>query len=57
MLWILVLPFLTTVLAVIEIQSASFSQKTQFLLLVTLAALGLGMGELIDLAFFPSLRY
>lgn len=58
MLWVLVvLPVLTTLLAVIEIQSASFSQKTQFLLLVTLAALGLGMGEIIDLTFFPSLRY
>lgn len=58
MLWVLfVLPLLTTLLAVIEIQPASFSQKTQFLLLVALAFLGLGMGELIDLAFFPSLRY
>ncbi|MGF1588629.1 MAG: hypothetical protein ACFCU7_05175 [Pleurocapsa sp.] len=36
MLWVLVvIPFLTTLLAVIEIQSASFSQKTQFLLLAT----------------------
>jgi hypothetical protein len=58
MIWVLVvLPLLTTLLAVIEIQSASFSQKTKFLLLVTLAALGLGMGEIIDLVFFPSLRY
>jgi hypothetical protein len=58
MIWVLVvLPLFTTLLAVIEIQSASFSQKTKFLLLTTLAALGLGMGEIIDLVFFPSLRY
>lgn len=58
MLWVLVvLPLLTTLLAVIEIQSTSFSQQTKLLLLATLAALGLGIGEIIDLAFFPSLRY
>lgn len=58
MLWVIVvLPLLTTLLAVIEIQSTSFSQQTKFLLLTTLAALGLGVGEIIDLAFFPSLRF
>jgi hypothetical protein len=57
-LWFLVVfPLLTTLLAVIEIQSVNLSQLNRFVLLATLAAIGLGIGEIVDLAFFPSVRY
>ncbi|ACK74126.1 conserved hypothetical protein (plasmid) [Gloeothece citriformis PCC 7424] len=50
MLWLfIVIPFLTTLLAVVEMQIAGFSQLMTFLSLTTLAAIGLGAGELIDL--------
>ncbi len=58
MLWVLFfLPLLTTFLAVIDMKSANVSQFYLFLVLIVLAALGLGIGELIDLTILPSMRY
>ncbi|MFB2976740.1 hypothetical protein [Microseira sp. BLCC-F43] len=51
------LPLATTVLADLEMRVSGFSPLDSFLVLTILAALGLAVGETIDILFLPSLRY
>ncbi|BAZ69679.1 hypothetical protein NIES4106_44570 [Fischerella sp. NIES-4106] len=53
----IVTPLATTVLAEIELRFAGFSKRDALLFLTLLAALGLVVGETIDLIFLPSSRY
>lgn len=50
-------PFLTTYLAWNEMRFINFSQANTFWILVAIAVLGLGMGEILDLWILPSARY
>jgi hypothetical protein len=50
-------PLLTTFFAWNEIQSSSPSQIRTSLIIVSVAVLSLGMGELLDLWVLPSARY
>jgi hypothetical protein len=51
------LPLITTILANVEMRFAGFSELYTFLIITSLAVLGLGIGEMIDLVVFPSSRY
>lgn len=48
---------LTTFFSDIEMRFAGFSKLNTLLLLTLLAGLGLGLGEVIDIVFLPSIRY
>ena len=50
-------PLATVFLAKIEMYSAGFNKLNTVLLLTILASLGLAIGEIIDLSFFPSMRF
>jgi hypothetical protein len=52
-----ILPLLTTFLADLELRLITFSPRDKFICLLTIAGFGLGVGEVIDLIFVPSLRY
>jgi hypothetical protein len=54
---LLILPLAVTVLAHLEMRFAGLSEVDTFVILTILAGLSLGMGEIIDIAFFPSIRY
>jgi hypothetical protein len=51
------LPLITTILANVEMRFAGFSELYTFLIITSLAVLGLGIGEMIDVVVFPSSRY
>jgi hypothetical protein len=51
------IPVATTILADLEMRFAGFNKKNSFWILTIIAALGIGIGEMIDLVFFPSMRY
>jgi hypothetical protein len=44
-------------LAHLEMRFAGLNELYTFVVLTILAGLGLGMGEIIDIVFFPSIRY
>jgi hypothetical protein len=50
------MPLVTTFLAKVEMRFADFSQVDTFLFLMLLAVFGLGLGEMIDIMFLPSMR-
>jgi hypothetical protein len=50
-------PFLTTYLAWNEMRFVKFSQMRTFWILLAIAILGLGIGEILDLWILPSARY
>lgn len=52
-----VIPFLTTYLAWNEMRFIKFNQLNTFWILVAVAIVGLGMGEVLDLWILPSARY
>ncbi len=54
---LLVLPLITLLYALIEIQAAGFQQVNTFLWLVVITSLGLCFGEAVDLFVTPSMRY
>jgi hypothetical protein len=54
---LIVLPFVTTFLAEVEMRFTGFSKLDTFWFLTVLAAFGLGMGEIIDIVLLPSIRY
>ncbi|MBW4511859.1 MAG: hypothetical protein KME64_35965 [Scytonematopsis contorta HA4267-MV1] len=54
---LLLVPLATTILANIEMGLAGFSDLNKFLTLTIIAAFGLAIGEMIDIAFIPSLRF
>ena len=51
------IPVVTTFLAAIEMRFAGFSKRDIFLVLTAIAGISLGLGEVIDLGFLPSMRY
>jgi len=51
------IPFITTFLAWQDMLSLNFKKSYSFWLLVAIALLSLGIGELIDIFVLPSLRY
>lgn len=51
------LPVVTMLWANLEMRSAGFNQHRILLYLATIAGLGLGLGEAIDLLLIPSMRY
>lgn len=51
------LPLVTTVLADLSLRSAGFEQRQMWIYLVVIAGLGIGLGEVFDLVFLPSMRY
>lgn len=57
LLILLIIPFVATFLAKLEMRFAGFSPKSTFLILTLLAGFGLGLGEIIDIMAFPSMRY
>jgi hypothetical protein len=57
LLTLIVIPFVTTFLAEIEMRFAGFSQLNKFLFLTLTSGFGLGLGEMIDLLLLPSVRY
>ncbi len=57
LLTLIVMPLFSTFLAELEMNFAGFSQTIKFLTLTIIAGLGLGLGEIIDIVFFPSIRY
>ncbi|WP_392534508.1 hypothetical protein [Nostoc sp. C117] len=52
-----IIPLATTLLADLEMRFAGFNKIDSFWILTVLAILGLVVGELIDILFFPSSRY
>lgn len=52
-----ILPLAVTILAHLEMRLAGLSEVYTFVILTILAGLSLGMGEMIDIALFPSIRY
>jgi len=48
---------LTVFFADLEMHFAGFSKVQTFCVLTILVALGLGLGEMIDIVFLPSARY
>lgn len=54
---LVVLPLLTLLYALVEMQAAEFKQVDIFLWLVIITGGGLGLGEAIDLFVMPSMRY
>jgi hypothetical protein len=52
-----ILPLAVTILAHLEIRFAGLSEVDTFVILTILAGLSLGIGEIIDIALFPSIRY
>jgi hypothetical protein len=57
LLKLILLPLETVFLAEIEMCFAGFSKLNRFLILTILTGLGLGLGEIIDILFFPSMRF
>ncbi|MBD2519918.1 hypothetical protein H6G93_34245 [Nostoc sp. FACHB-973] len=51
------IPLATTLLADLEMRFAGFNKLDSFWILTILAVLGLVVGEVIDILFFPSSRY
>lgn len=54
---LILIPLATTILADIEMNFAGYGHLNKFIILTLIAALGLGIGEMVDLAFFPSVRF
>ena len=54
---LVIMPLFSTFLAELEMRFAGFNQINKFLILTIIAGLGLGLGEIIDIVFFPSVRY
>ena len=54
---LIVMPFVTTFLAEVEMRFAGFNKLNTFWFLIILAGFGLGLGELIDIVLLPSMRY
>jgi hypothetical protein len=54
---LIVMPLVTTFLAELEMNLVGFSKTNKFLILIIIATLGLGLGEIIDILLLPSLRY
>ena len=53
----ILLPLVTLLYALVEMQAADFKQLDLFLWSVIMTGLGLGLGEAIDLFLIPSMRY
>ncbi|KJH69383.1 hypothetical protein [Aliterella atlantica] len=53
----IVVPFITTFFAQVEMGINGFNKSQQLFFLTLTAGLGLLFGEVLDLAFFPSVRY
>ncbi|MDZ8188037.1 MAG: hypothetical protein RMX96_24690 [Nostoc sp. ChiSLP02] len=51
------IPLATTLLADLEMRFAGFNKLDSFWVLTLLAVFGLLVGEIIDILFFPSIRY
>lgn len=56
-LTLIFIPFIATILAYQEVRFSSFRKLKTFWLLLAIALLGLGIGELIDILVIPSVRY
>lgn len=56
-LGLIFLPAMTMFLADLELRSAAFSERQTLLLLVGVAGLGVGIGEIVDLILLPSMRF
>lgn len=54
---LMLVPLITTFLAGLEMRFAGFGETSTFLLLIVLAGLGLGLGEIVDIMISPSMRY
>ena len=57
LLKLILLPLGTVFLAEIEMCFAGFNRLNRFLMLTVLTGLGLGLGEMIDILFVPSIRF
>ncbi len=57
LLKLILLPLGTVFLAEIEMCFAGFNRLNRFLMLTVLTGLGLGLGEMIDILFVPSMRF
>ena len=57
LLELILLPLGTVFLAEIEMCFAGFNRLNRFLMLTVLTGLGLGLGEMIDILFVPSIRF
>ncbi|MEH2199959.1 hypothetical protein [Nostoc sp.] len=57
LLRLFIIPLATTLLADLEMRFSGFNKLDSFWILTVLAVLGLVVGELIDILFFPSSRY
>ncbi|MBD2020891.1 hypothetical protein H6F43_11950 [Leptolyngbya sp. FACHB-36] len=54
---LILLPLITLLYALLEMRAANFQQTNIFVWLVLITALGLGIGEAVDLFIAPSMRY
>lgn len=54
---LVVIPFVSMILAQIEMIFSGFDKLTTFLFLIFIAATGLTFGAIVDINFFPSNRY
>ena len=57
LLALIVVPIVITFLAELEMRFAGLSKFNAFLFLIIIAVLGLGLGEMVDIVFLPSMRY
>jgi sensor histidine kinase YesM len=57
LLSLVLLPLATVFLAEVELGFAGFSKLNTFLMVTILAGFSLGLGEIIDILFFPSMRF
>lgn len=57
LLTLIVIPLVATFLAVVEMRFTGFSKSDTLLFLIVVAGVGLGLGEVIDIVFLPSVRY
>lgn len=57
LLSLVLLPLATVFLAEVELGFAGFGKLNIFLMVTILAGFSLGVGETIDILFFPSIRY